>query len=266
MRRHRGKFDVNKKEPYELSRSRIENFVKCPACFYMQQVEKIDFPSIPGFNINEATDILLKKDFEFYRRHQKPHPYLVKNGLSHLIPYNHEHFYLWTQSLHFGAENRFHYDDEINNLRVGGGLDDVWLNTNTKKLHIVDYKSTSQKSDNGPISLDDSWKGSYKRQMDLYIWVMRKMGFNVDDIGYFLYCDGNRFSEQPFLAEKNANMEFKITLIPYESDLGWIEPTLRNIYKNLRLENRPPHTQYCEYGKFLNQSSEEKQIKIKTLF
>tara|TARA_B100000575_G_scaffold51046_1_gene37728 strand:- start:126 stop:311 length:186 start_codon:yes stop_codon:yes gene_type:complete len=61
-------------------------------------------------------------------------------------------------------------------------------------------------------------------------------------------------------------MEFKISLIPYESDLGWIEPTLRNIYKNLRLEKRPPHNQYCEYGKFLNQSSEEKQIKIKTLF
>ena len=54
MPRHRGKFDVNRIEPYELSRSRIENFIKCPACFYMQQVEKIDFPSIPGFNINEG--------------------------------------------------------------------------------------------------------------------------------------------------------------------------------------------------------------------
>ena len=62
MPRHRGKFDVNRIEPYELSRSRIENFIKCPACFYMQQVEKIEFPSIPGFNINEATDLLLKKD------------------------------------------------------------------------------------------------------------------------------------------------------------------------------------------------------------
>ena len=153
MPRHRGKFDVNRIEPYELSRSRIENFIKCPACFYMQQVEKINFPSIPGFNINEATDILLKKDFDYYRRQQKPHPFLVKNGLSNLIPYRHENFELWTQSLHFGAENRFHYDDQENNLRVGGGLDDVWLNTISNKLHIVDYKSTSQKKDSGPITL-----------------------------------------------------------------------------------------------------------------
>ena len=64
MPRHRGKFDINRVEPYELSRSRIENFINCPACFYMQQVEGIEFPSIPGFNINEATDILLKKDFD----------------------------------------------------------------------------------------------------------------------------------------------------------------------------------------------------------
>ena len=184
MPRHRGKFDVNRIEPYELSRSRIENFIKCPACFYMQQVEKIDFPSIPGFNINEATDILLKKDFDYYRRQQKPHPFLVKNGLSNLIPYRHENFELWTQSLHFGAENRFHYDDQENNLRVGGGLDDVWLNTISNKLHIVDYKSTSQKKDSGPITLNDEWKGSYKRQMDFYIWIMKKKGFNVDDVGF----------------------------------------------------------------------------------
>ena len=60
MPRHRGQYDPNNSEPYELSRSRIENYVRCPACFYMQQVEYINFPSIPGFLLNEATDVLLK--------------------------------------------------------------------------------------------------------------------------------------------------------------------------------------------------------------
>jgi len=134
MPRHRGKFDINRIEPYELSRSRIENFIKCPACFYMQQVEKIEFPSIPGFNINEATDVLLKKDFDYYRDKQMTHPFLQNKNLSHLIPFKHEHFNLWTQSLHFGAEHRFHYDDEKTNLRVGGGIDDAWFNAKTKKF------------------------------------------------------------------------------------------------------------------------------------
>ena len=40
MPRHRGQFNPENPAPYELSRSRIENFVKCPACFYLQQVKK----------------------------------------------------------------------------------------------------------------------------------------------------------------------------------------------------------------------------------
>ena len=175
MARHRGRFDKNNNEPYELSRSRIENFVRCKACFYMEQVEGIKFPSIPGFNINEATDVLLKRDFDKYRAIGEPHPFLVANERDFLIPFKHEHFELWTQSLHFGAKDRLNFVDTNTNLKVGGCLDDVWLNLNTICLHIVDYKSTSQKSDKGPITLDDFWKASYKRQMDLYVWVLRKL-------------------------------------------------------------------------------------------
>ncbi len=253
MKRHRGKFNLNNPEPYELSRSRIENFIKCPACFFMQQVEGIEFPSMPGFNINEATDVLLKKDFDRYREKKKSHPFLENHGFAHLIPYQHEHFELWTQSMHFGAENRMHYDHLESNIRVGGGLDDVWLNTKTSKIHIVDYKSTSQKKDNGPINLNDKWKEAYKRQMDLYVWVMQKKGFDVDEIGFFLYCDGNRFTDQIFLNDKNAIMEFKMTLIEYKTDLSWIEKTLNNIYGCLRLNERPKHSESCEYGIFINQ-------------
>jgi len=253
MTRHRGKFDIYNSEPYELSRSRIENFIQCPACFYMKQIEGIDYPSIPGFNINEATDILLKRDFDFYRKKKESHPFLINNGYEHLIPFQHEHFELWTQSMHFGAENRMHYDHLETNIRVGGGLDDVWFNKKTSKIHVVDYKSTSQKKDYGPINLNDRWKEAYKRQMDLYVWVLKKKGLDVDDIGFFLYCDGNRFTSQKFLNEKDANMQFKITLIEYLTDLNWIEDTLRKIYQCLRLKERPIHSKNCEYGIFINQ-------------
>ena len=63
MPRHRGTYNPENHEAYELSRSRIENFVKCLACFYLTQVKGIKFLSIPGFNINEVTDILLKRYF-----------------------------------------------------------------------------------------------------------------------------------------------------------------------------------------------------------
>ena len=141
------------------------------------------------------------------------HEYLENMGFGHLVPFQHENFELWTQSLHFGAEGRFHTVHEETNLKIGGGLDDVWINTRTNQLHIVDYKSTSLKTAGRPVTLDDRWKASYKRQMDLYVWVMKRLGFNTSDTGYFLYCDGDRFTSSPFLGSEISTMEFKMYLL-----------------------------------------------------
>lgn len=252
MPRHRGVYDPLKSEPYELSRFRIENFVKCPACFYLRQVEGVKFPSIPGYNINEATDVLLKRDFDEHRKAGTCHPFLKEKGLENLIPLEDTRFEHWTQSLHFGAEGRFNTIHEKTNLKVGGGLDDVWLNTETGKVHLVDYKSTSQKSPDKEITLDDWWKASYKRQMDFYIWVMRRLGLDVSDVGYFLYCDGDRFTGSTFLHRDQATMQFKMTLLAYESDLSWIEPTLIKIKQLLDTKECPSHAKKCEHGIFLD--------------
>ena len=255
MPRHRGKFDPGNHLPYELSRSRIENFVRCPACFYLQQVCGIRFPSIPGFNINEATDILLKRDFDKYRGGETTHPFLQTQGMDHLIPFQHENFEKWTQSLHFGAEGRFNTVHKETNLKVGGGVDDIWINSQTGQLHIVDYKSTSQKTEGKVITLDDKWKAAYKRQMDMYVWVLKRMGFDVSPTSYFLYCDGDRFGDYQFLKTHNASMEFHITLIPYTADPWWVENTLLKIYEVLRVSTCPEHAEDCEYGGFIHDVS-----------
>ena len=252
-KRHRGIYNPANENPYELSRSRIENFVRCPACFHLQQVKGVEFPSIPGFNINEATDILLKRDFDRLRSEGKTHPFLESKGLGHLVPYQHDDFEKWTQSLHFGATGRMNHVHETTNIKVGGGLDDVWLNTQTNQLHIVDYKSTSQKTAGKTITLDDVWKAGYKRQMDLYVWVMRQMGHDVSSLGYFLYCDGDRFGDYEFLNASHANMRFLMSLIPYEVDTSWIEPTLTDIRMCLNQTDTPDHADRCEHGRFLSQ-------------
>ena len=206
---------------------------------------------MPGFNINEATDVLLKRDFDRHRKRGTAHQYLKNLGFDHLVPYQHDNFELWTQSLHFGAEGRFHTVHEETNLKIGGGLDDVWINTRTHQLHIVDYKSTSLKTAGRVVTLDDRWKASYKRQMDIYVWVMRRLGFDTADTGYFLYCDGDRFTDTPFLGSKISTMEFKMYLLAYDVEQGWIEPTLNSIKRTLMLESCPEHSPNCEYGNFL---------------
>ncbi len=44
----------------KLSRSKWDNFIKCPLCFYLQEKHNIKPPSIPGFPINSRVDALLK--------------------------------------------------------------------------------------------------------------------------------------------------------------------------------------------------------------
>ena len=101
------------------------------------------------------------------------------------------------------------------------------------------------------ISLDDAWKGSYKRQMDLYIWIMRRIEMDVSDTGYFLYCDGDRFGDRPFLGKTDANMRFKMSLLPYTAQQEWIEPTLKRIHETLNASIIPEHDATCEHGAFL---------------
>ena len=52
-KRHRGTYKPDHPAPYEIGRGKIETFIKCPACFYMDRVLGIKFPQtfgwIPGY-------------------------------------------------------------------------------------------------------------------------------------------------------------------------------------------------------------------------
>ena len=80
----------------------------------------------------------------------------------------------------------------------------------------------------------------------------QKKGFNVSSTGYFLYCDGDRFSDYSFLNQNDASMKFKMSLLSYEVNFDWIEPTLMNIRECLHKKECPDHAPACEYGQFLD--------------
>ena len=60
--------------------------------------EAVPYQSIPGYNINEATDVLLKRDFDKYRGGPDTPPSWWNLG-GHLVPFEHEDFEKWTQSM-----------------------------------------------------------------------------------------------------------------------------------------------------------------------
>jgi hypothetical protein len=244
MARHRGVYKPDHPEPYEVSRSQIQSFMNCPACFWMNRVKGIKFPGMPGFLLNTATDTLLKKDFDRYRELQKPHPFMQRNGLGHLVPYKHDDFETWTKSLQLGL--RTHYEPA--DLLIGGGLDDVWHDPQTDEIFVVDYKSTAGKRNEDltalqPITLNGVYKESYKRQMDMYQWILRQNGFKVSKTGYFVYVNGDQHFEDGMLEESSnkANMKFDVQLLSYEADDSWVEQTILDLKNCLEQDNCPEH-------------------------
>lgn len=274
LTRHRGQFNPEHPGPFELSRSKVESFIKCPACFWLDRAKGVKFPSIPSFNINSNTDKLLKRDFDSVRG-RKTHSTLAKAGLGHLIPFDHEDLEKWTNSLHFGLTPRhFNTLHEETNILFGGGLDDVLQNQDSGVLHIVDFKSTSNQS-NEPyrVNLEGQWKASYKRQMDMYIWLMRRKGFETSDIGYFVYVDGlhdgingmleskenaidlpKDYAPMESLYDQNGVMYFGLAVLEYEANTAWVPEVLKEIKECLTTSSCPVHAEGCEYAQFLDQT------------
>jgi hypothetical protein len=219
-------FDAASKEPYSVSRSKIDLFSECPRCAYLDLKLGVKRPSGPSFTLNNAVDELFKREFDTRRAAGEAHPLMTKYGID-AVPYQHEKLEEWRDALRKGIG----YLHEPTNLYLRGGIDDVWV-TPAGELIIVDYKATSKKV--GPSTEDDLYD-SYKRQMEIYQWLFRKNGFTVSPTGYFVYANG-KSDEEAF----DAKLEFDIVLIPYTGSDAWVEPAVFELKKMLESDEIPP--------------------------
>lgn len=237
-------YDPKAKEAFRISRSKIDLFLECPRCFYLDRRLGISRPQGFPFNLNSAVDLLLKKEFDLHRKQKTPHPLMDSYGLE-AIPFDHEKMNTWRDPF-VGVE----YFYEPTNFVVFGGVDDIWQATGTDKesskegkLIIVDYKATSK---DGEVGLEADWQDGYKRQMEVYQWLLRQNGFEVSDTGYFVYCNGKRDREA-----FDGKLEFDIKLIPYTGKTDWVEGALQEMKKCLdgELPSSNPNCEYCNFIK-----------------
>ena len=169
--------------PFRLSRSKVDLYRNCPRCFYLDRRLGIARPRSFPFNLNSAVDALLKAEFDRYREAGEPHPYMVREGLA-AVPFVHPDLNRWRHNF-----TGISADCPGTPFELFGAIDDVWIETGSEQLIIVDYKATSKNSE---VSIDADWQISYKRQMEFYQWLFRHNGFQVSDTGYFVYCNGDR--------------------------------------------------------------------------
>ncbi len=229
-------FNPLSEEPFRLSRTKIELFLNCKRCFYLDCRLGVGQPPGYPFSLNSAVDKLLKKEFDVHRAKGTPHPLMKSYGLN-AVPFSHEKMEEWRDSLRRGIR----HIHEPTNFLVTGGVDDVWANGDGE-LIIVDYKATSK---NGDVNIDADWQIGYKRQMEIYQWLFRKAGYKVSETGYFVYCNGNTDKEA-----FDKKLEFEIVLLPYKGDDSWIEETLIEARKCLLSNDLPPSSEDCDFCRY----------------
>ena len=231
-----GSVQATSSEPFRLSRGKIDNFIKCPRCFYFDRRLGVAQPPGYPFSLNSAVDKLLKKEFDIHRAKGTKHPLMEHYGID-AIPFAHEKIDEWRDSMHRGIT--VHIDNT--NVVVTGGVDDVWEKPDGE-LIIVDYKATSKEDE---VTLDADWQIGYKRQMEIYQWLFRQNGFKVSKTGYFVYCNGDT-DKKAF----DGKLEFDIKIIPYEGDDSWVEKTIFDAIECLKSDELPESGNDCDFCKY----------------
>lgn len=218
---------------WKLSRSKIDLFLECPRCFYLDNKLGVKRPPGFPFALNSAIDHLLKREFDIHRAQGTPHPLITKYGVD-ARPVADKHLAAWRHNF-----TGIQYQDPQSNFTISGAIDDLWINSHNEYI-VVDYKSTSKTE--AITALDKDWQGGYKRQMEVYQWLLRQNGYPVSNLGYFVYCNG-KTDKEAF----DAKLEFDITLIPYEGDDGWVGDTISEIKRTLDQSQIPAANPACDF-------------------
>tara|TARA_Y100000589_G_C27137447_1_gene623145 strand:- start:231 stop:1049 length:819 start_codon:yes stop_codon:yes gene_type:complete len=236
-------YSPNQINDFKVSRGKFNDYLSCPKCFYLDRVKGLDPPGTPAWTLNETTDLLLKKEFDSCREKQISHRIMHENKLNNIVPFKNENIDIWRDSLHGGLRVRY----KNSNIILTGGVDDIWQDTKTKKLIIVDYKSQAK---NGLVLiedyLNDPYHESYKIQMDFYSYLLKKLGFEVHSTSFFLVCNANRQKK-----DFNKIMQFEEYLIPYKWDDSWIDKSIDSMIQlmnNYEIPEANPCCKNCAYS------------------
>jgi CRISPR/Cas system-associated exonuclease Cas4 (RecB family) len=238
-RHHDWNYVPGVKNHWKLSRSKIELFINCPKCFYLDNVLGIKQPPGYPFTLNSAVDHLLKKEFDAHRAAHTPHPIMQENGID-AVPFDHPQMDFWRDALKGGVQHLH----EPTGLLVTGAVDDIWQQPD-ETLIVADYKATSKEEE--ITALDKDWQEGYKRQAEFYQYLLHKNGFTVSPTAYFVYANGDTSAEA-----FNNTLKFETNLIPYTGSTDWIEPTLLEIKKCLDAPSAPPSGADCDFCRYRN--------------
>lgn len=218
----------------QLSRSKIELFTECPRCFYEDVVKANARPSSPPFTLNNAVDALFKREFDAYREAQLPHPLFATAGLE-AVPLSDKRMGDWRNNF-----KGVRWKDPETGWTLFGAVDDLWLSS-AGEVMVADYKATAKAAE---VSAANLYPG-YRRQAEIYQFLVEQQGFAVSDRAWFVYANGivdaARFED---------TLRFRTTLILHDGRRDWVLDAFRRAVAMVEGGTIPTAGEGCGYCRF----------------
>ena len=193
------------------------------------------------FTLNIALDQLVKNEFDHYRAEAKPHPLFLEHDID-AVPFAHAKMDDWRHNFR-GA----YFTDEDKGFTFGGAIDDLWEKPDAQII-IADVKATAKESFDWLQIAQTPWGKSYQRQLEMYQWTFRNLGYDVAPEGYLLYFNVRK--KEPMF---NQEMKFDFHLIRLEGDPSWVEDAILRAKAYLEQKDLPEASCDCEKCNYLKE-------------
>jgi hypothetical protein len=159
---------------FKLSPSTLNLLSECPRCFWLTQHEKWKRPSGPFPSLPSGMDSILKKHFDKFMAKGLLPPELCEHELCKGMKLfdDAEKLKDWRN-----ARKGLWFEDKDGNI-LHGGVDNLLVKG--KKFVVLDYKTRG-------FPLKEDTAEHYQLQLDVYAFLLEKMGKDVEDYAFLLF-------------------------------------------------------------------------------
>lgn len=226
---------MSNNKPIQLSPNSLNLYLECPHCFWLDKREGIKRPPPYPYALNAAVDVLLKEEFDKYRKKRELHPLLVANNIPAKLFPNQKLLDEWRSNF----KGIRYYDAELDAV-LFGAVDDV-LEFSDGKLAPLDYKSTGSKVANV--------YDRFQLQMDVYTFLLEKNGYKTVRKGclaFYIVDKENGF---------NGRLPFRKEIHMIDTDPSYVQGVFTEAVELLRKDAPPPHSSDCKFGQWFKQAA-----------
>lgn len=227
--------------PLRLSRTRVELFLECPRCFWLAVHHGLARPDGPPLRLHLTIDALLKREFDNWRLRQEAHPVMRLFGIE-AVPFRHPKLDSWRD-----FRTGLAAVHTATNIELYGAVDDVWADAQGR-LSVVDYKATSARP---PVTFSGPNHAGYRRQLELYRWLLQGNGFEMRDEDYWLVANAD-----PDRTTLEGQLPLALSVVPYRGTIDWVPDALRAMRECLEQATPPTPGGECRWCRYRREANE----------